>query len=149
MEWWMEGWDEPFRFMFRFGRAMDDLMRRLEGLGLEVMPFGIGRTDVYIKDHILVVETEIPGARKEDIRVQIEEDKLIISGEVRRSEEVRQEDYIRMGRRYGAFRQVIPLPEEVEDLSKVKARFENGVLRVEIPLKRPPRRGGAFDVHVE
>ncbi|NOX44414.1 MAG: Hsp20/alpha crystallin family protein [Caldiserica bacterium] len=152
MEWWDEeewhlGWRRPFGFFMRLGRTLRDLeelFSRWEEFGL-----GPGRTDIYIKDRTLVIETELPGVRKEDIRVQVEGDKLIVSGEVHRAEEVREENYIRMGRRYGAFRRVFPLPEEVEDPGKIKARFENGVLRIEVPLRRPPERGGVTDIPVE
>ena len=151
MEWCHEEWRwrRPFWFFSRLGRMMDEFFTNWENLGYELPPFGIGRTDIYVKDRTLVIETELPGVRKEDIRVQVEGDKLIVSGEVHRTEEVREEDYIRMGRRYGAFRRVFPLPEEVEDPGKIKAKFENGILRIEIPLRRPPERGGITDIPVE
>ncbi|MGY4707239.1 Hsp20/alpha crystallin family protein [Candidatus Bipolaricaulota sp. J31] len=151
MDWWHEEWRwrRPFWFFSRLGRMMDEFFANWENLGYELPPFGLGRTDIYVKDRTLVIETELPGVRKEDIRVQVEGDKLIVSGEVHRTEEVREEDYIRMGRRYGAFRRVFPLPEEVEDPGKVKAKFENGILRIEIPLRRPPERGGITDIPVE
>ena len=59
----------------------------------------------------MVIETELPGARKEDIQVRVEDNRLVITGEVRRYKEVRDENYIRMGRRCGAFRRIFPLPE--------------------------------------
>lgn len=149
MEWWIGEWRGPFRFISRFGRLLEDLLRDWEELGYESAPLGLGRTDVYFKDSLLVIETELPGVEKEDIRVQVEGDRIVVTGEVRRTEEVREEDYIRMGRRYGAFRRVFPLPEEVEDPGKVKARFRNGILRIEVPLRRRPERGGAFDVQIE
>lgn len=156
MEWWEDEWRmrRPFGFFWRLGRTLrdlEDLFSRWGEFELEYGfgPFGMGRTDIYVKDRTLVIETELPGVRKEDIRVQVEGDKLIVSGEVHRSEEVREEDYIRMGRRYGAFRRVFPLPEEVEDPGKIKAKFENGVLRIEVPLRRPPERGGITDIPVE
>lgn len=151
MEWWEDEWriGRPFGFFWRLGRTLrdlEDLFSRWGEFGFEYGP-GPG-TDIYLKDRTLIIEMELPGVRKEDIRVRIEGDRLIVSGEVHRAEEVREEDYIRMGRRYGAFRRVFPLPEEVEDPTKVKARFENGVLRIEVPLRRPPE-GGATDIPVE
>ncbi|MBC7097825.1 Hsp20/alpha crystallin family protein [Candidatus Bipolaricaulota bacterium] len=139
-------WREPFRLAARMSRLFDELFQDLGEL--EVWP-SFGRSDVYVKDKTLVIETELPGARKEDVQVRVEDDRLVISGEVRRSEEVREENYIRMGRTYGAFRRAFPLPEEVEDKRKIKAKFENGVLRVEIPLRRAPEAEGAFEVKVE
>lgn len=141
-------WRDPFRITARMGQLMDELFRDFGSLDLDIAP-SFGRSDIYIKDKTLVIETELPGARKEDVQVRVEDDRLVISGEVKRSEEVREDNYIRMGRTYGAFRRVFPLPEEVEDKKKIKAKFENGVLRVEIPLKRAPEAEGAFEVKVE
>jgi HSP20 family protein len=147
-------WRDPFSLTARMSRLMDELFRDfidfedLTDLDLDVFP-GFGRTDIYLKDKTLVIETELPGARKEDIQVRVEDNRLVITGEVRREEEVRDENYIRMGRRYGAFRRVFPLPEEVEDKKAIRAKFENGVLRVEIPLKRVPETEGAFEVKID
>lgn len=141
-------WRDPFRITARMGQLMDELLRDFSTFDLDLTP-SFGRSDVYFKDKTLVIETELPGARKEDVQVRVEGDRLIISGEVKRSEEVREDNYIRMGRTYGAFRRVFPVPEEVEDKKKIKAKFENGVLRVEIPLKRAPEAEGAFEVKVE
>jgi len=147
-------WRDPFSLTARMSRLMDELFRDfidfedLTDLDLDVFP-GFGRTDIYLKDKTLVIETELPGARKEDIQVRVEDNRLVITGEVRRYEEVRDENYIRMGRRYGAFRRVLPLPEEVEDKKAIRAKFENGVLRVEIPLRRVPETEGVFEVKIE
>jgi len=147
-------WRDPFSITARMSRLMDELFRDFidfedfTDLDLDVFP-GFGRTDIYLKDKTLVIETELPGARKEDIQVRVEDNRLVITGEVRREEEVRDENYIRMGRRYGAFRRVFPLPEEVEDKKAIRAKFENGVLRVEIPLKRVPETEGAFEVKID
>jgi HSP20 family molecular chaperone IbpA len=54
-----------------------------------------------------------------------------------------------MGRQYGAFRRVFPLPEEVGDKKAIRAKFENGVLRVEVPLKRVPESEGFLEVKIE
>lgn len=142
-------WRDPFAITSRMGKMMDEFFKDFGSFpDLEVLP-RFGQTDVYVKDKALVIETELPGATKDDVQVKVEGDRLIIAGEVKRSEEIRDESYIRMGRRYGSFRRVFPLPAEVEDWKGIKARFENGVLFVEVPLKRAPKDEGAFDVKVE
>lgn len=143
-------WRSPFNLATRMSRLMDELFQDFADLDLDVdvVP-GFGHTDVYLKDKTLVIETELPGARKEDVQVKVEDNRLVITGEVRRAEEVRDQDFIRMGRRYGAFRRVFPLPEEVGDKKAIRAKFENGVLRVEVPLKRVPESEGFFEVKIE
>jgi HSP20 family protein len=98
-----------------------------------------GRTDIYEKDGQLVYETELPGVKRDDIHIQVEEGRLIVSGEVKREEKVEEENYFRMGRRYGAFQRSFPLPEEIADPKKIKAKFQDGILRITVPLKEPLR----------
>lgn len=144
-------WRDPFSITARMSRLMDELIRDFSSfadLDLDVFP-GFGHTDVYVKDKTLVIETELPGVDKDDVQVRVEDDRLVITGEVKRAEEVRDENYIRMGRRYGAFRRVFPLPKEVEDKKAIRAKFRDGVLRVEVPLTKVPTAEGAFEVKVE
>lgn len=142
-------WRDPFSVPTHMGRFMDEFFKDFgEFPDLEVFP-GFGHTDIYVKDKNLVIETELPGATKDDVHVKVEDGRLVITGEVKRSEEVRTESFIRMGRHYGSFRRVFPLPKEAEDRKGIKAKFENGILVVEVPLKRAPEAEGAFDVKVE
>lgn len=148
MVWLPEIWYNPFIVSARMGRLLHDFFQELAHHAPGFLP-DFGRTDVYLKGKTLVIETELPGTRREDIQVLVENNRLIISGEVRRHEEVRDEHYIRMGRHYGAFHRVFPLPEEVDDKRAIRAKFENGVLRVEIPLKRAPEDGDVFEVKID
>jgi len=90
------------------------------------------RVDVYEKDDKLIVEAEIPGAKKEDIEVKIKDNAIVVKGEVKKEEEKKEENYYRSERFYGKFERVIPLPVEVK-AEEAKATFENGILKLEIP----------------
>ncbi len=90
------------------------------------------RVDVYEKDNKLIIEAEIPGAKKEDIEVKIKDNAVVIKGEVKREEEKKEENFYRSERFYGVFERVIPLPVEVKP-EEAKASFENGILKLEIP----------------
>jgi HSP20 family protein len=113
---------------------IDLFFRDFDRIGLESFS-GFGRADVYEQDGALVYAAELPGMKKEDLEVTIHEDKLIISGEVKRDESIDRENYFRMGRRYGRFQRAFPVPTQNLETSKVSARFEDGILRVSIPLK--------------
>ncbi len=119
---------------FGLSNLIDDLFRDFDRIGLEG-PTAFGRTDVYEKDQKLIYETELPGMTKRDIEVRIEENKLVISGDLKRDESIDLEDYFRMGRRYGRFQRSFPIPTNQLETSKVKAQFDDGILRVSIPLK--------------
>lgn len=127
-------WREPFLVGTGISQILDEFFRDFDRIGFDITP-SIGRTDIYEKDKALVFETELPGVKKEDIEIKVEDNKLIISGETKRNEEVREENYFRIGRRYGRFQHVFPLPADVVDKNGIKARFEDGILRVTVPLK--------------
>lgn len=128
-------WREPFIMGPSLSRLMDEFFRDFDEVGFDVAPV-LGRTDIYEKDKALVFETELPGMKKDEIELKVEDNQLVISGETKRTEEVKEESYFRIGRRYGQFRRVFPLPADVVERSGIKARFEDGILHVTIPLKQ-------------
>ena len=81
-----------------------------------------------------IVEAELPGVRKEDITLDLNNDVLTIS--VQRNEEVNEENerYIRKERRYGSMVRSFVVDNILED--KVGARFENGILTVTLPKNK-------------
>ncbi|NPA53881.1 MAG: Hsp20/alpha crystallin family protein [Aquificae bacterium] len=90
------------------------------------------RVDVYEKDNKIIIEAEIPGAKKEDIEVIIKDNAVVIKGEVKKEEEKKEGNFYKSERFYGVFERVIPLPAEVKP-EEAKATFENGILKLEIP----------------
>ena len=94
----------------------------------------VGRTDIYEQDGKLVYETELPGVKREDIHIKVEGNQLLVSGEAKRETDVQEENYVRMGRRVGRFQRSFPLPEQVDDPKSIEAKYEDGVLRVHVPL---------------
>lgn len=133
----------------QFGSLLDTFFQDLEsdffGGG-----FGhLGNTDIYEKDGNLHYETEMPGLKKEDIKIRVSGDELIVTGEVQEQKEEKNANFLRRGRRYGRFRRTFPLPEEVEDPEKIKAKFEDGILHIQAPLSKPIGEEGAIDVEIE
>lgn len=88
--------------------------------------------DVVEKGDQIRVRMEIPGLDAEDLDVQVEGDRLIISGEKKEEEKDEKDNTWRYECRYGSFRRVIPLPARV-DSGGVKAKFRRGVLRLKLP----------------
>ena len=113
---------------------IDHFFRDFDRIGFESFS-DFGRADVYERDGKLVYETELPRMKRENLEVKIHEDRLMISGEIRRDESIDRESYFRMGRRYGRFQRAFPIPTENLDTNRIKAQFEDGILRVSIPLK--------------
>jgi HSP20 family protein len=139
----------PFVMESNLSRLMDEFFGDDDRVGFDVAA-SFGRTDVYEKNKELVFETELPGVRKDDVQVRVEDDQLVISGEVKRKEEVERDQYFRIGRRYGRFQRSFPLPADLVDKAKVAARFEDGILRVSAPLRESiVEREKAVEVKVE
>jgi HSP20 family protein len=84
----------------------------------------------------LVVCADLPGLKKEDIRLEIHDDYLLLEGERRHEQEQQEEGFYRSERSYGHFYRTVPLPEGVNP-EQAKANFKDGVLEVTLPL--PPR----------
>jgi HSP20 family protein len=89
--------------------------------------------DVFQRDNRLVTKIDLPGLKKEDIRVEVTDGHLAISGERKKEEEEKGEQFYRCEREYGSFYRAVPLPEGVK-LEDVKATFADGVLEVSVPL---------------
>lgn len=135
-------WEEPFKAMTDLGRLFDRL-----DMGNSLRT-GYGFADIYEKDGHLHFEIELPGLSKNDISARIEDNCLIISGEIKRDEKINQDNYFRMERRYGRFQKSYLLPDEAEKIKNVKARYEDGILKVAIPLKKS-MHGETIDIKIE
>lgn len=78
------------------------------------------------------VDVDLPGVKKEDIKVDLKENVITISAERRFKEEVKEEDYYRIETRFGKFSRSFTLPEDA-DIENIDASSDNGVLEVVIP----------------
>jgi HSP20 family protein len=88
-----------------------------------------------------VLRADLPGVREEDVKVELDDDVLTISGERKSEHEERRDGYHRIERASGSFSRSLTVPDGV-DPERVQARFENGVLEVRVPKpeQRKPRR---------
>jgi HSP20 family protein len=89
--------------------------------------------DVFEKDNRLVARLDLPGVKKENLKVEVTDGMLTISGERKNETEEKTEKYYRREREYGNFYRTVPLPEGVK-FEEVKAMFADGTLEVSIPL---------------
>ena len=88
--------------------------------------------DIHETDEMFTVEADLPGIDKDNVKVDVESGTLVISGERKYEKEEKKENIHRIERSFGRFSRSFSLPSYV-DTSKVKARMENGVLKVELP----------------
>ena len=125
---------EPIRELNRFDTFFDDAFGSL----LKTDFYNEGRlspsVDVYEKNDEYVINAEIPGLSKEEIKIDVKDGSLTISGEKKYEDKNEDENYIRVERRSGKFERTFNLPENV-NAESVSASYKNGVLQVSLPKK--------------
>jgi HSP20 family protein len=89
--------------------------------------------DVFEKDNQIVTRVDLPGMKKEDVKIEVTDGHLAVSGERKHEAEEKKDNYYRCEREYGSFFRSVPLPEGVK-LEDIKATFADGVLEVRVPL---------------
>jgi HSP20 family protein len=88
--------------------------------------------DVVENDKEVVIRIDLPGMKPEDVKIELEDDVITISGEMGDTIEKEGDRYHYRERSYGAFQRSLRLPNTV-DKEKVEASFENGVLNITLP----------------
>lgn len=95
----------------------------------------IPAVDIYeTEGHDLVLRAELPGMKREDIEVSVENGTIVLRGEKKFDSEVKEESYRRIERSYGTFHRSFTLPSTV-DTSRVSADYRNGVLTITLPFR--------------
>jgi HSP20 family protein len=94
--------------------------------------------EIFERDGPLVVRTELPGVKKEQLRIDAEPGRLILSGELSQDIEQKGANFFRSEQRYGGFRRVVLLPEGA-DAEQSTATFNDGVLEITIPAPQLKR----------
>lgn len=130
---------DPFRDL----ASMQDRINRIFGEAYlrnndeDVLNRGDWRPVVDIYEtgkHEIVLRAELPGLKREDIDIRVENNTLTLRGERKRDAEVKQESYHRVERSYGSFSRSFSLPTTV-DTEKVSAAFTDGVLTITLPMR--------------
>jgi HSP20 family protein len=125
---------EPMREMMTLREAMDHLFddaftRPIDGRsGLSTLP----AIDLYQDDDDVVVKASLPGLKKDDVQITLNNGVLTLRGEYKQDENNENTTYHIREHRTGAFERSLSLPVEI-DSEKTKAEFENGVLTITMP----------------
>lgn len=90
--------------------------------------------DIYETENELVLKADLPDVNEKDIDIRIENNMLTIRGERKFEQTVKEDNYLRVERAYGAFSRSFGLPNTV-NTEAIKAEYKNGVLRIEMPKR--------------
>ncbi|GLB49945.1 Hsp20/alpha crystallin family protein [Neptunitalea lumnitzerae] len=101
-----------------------------------VQNLGNNTPAVNIKDNEkeFLLELAVPGRKREDFNLEVDEGVLTISSEVKSENEVKEHNYTRREFNYSSFKRAFTLPETVNE-DAIKANYEDGVLSIELPKK--------------
>jgi len=135
----------PFQMMRHFTRNMERLFEDFGGFNFpnffstDFPPFRMEFDDIGWVPQIEVlhhngqfmVRADLPGLTKDDVKVELTDDLMTISGERKEEKEEKREGFYRSERSYGSFYRQVPLPEGAKT-ENATATFHNGVLEVTI-----------------
>jgi HSP20 family protein len=102
--------------------------------------------EMFERDGKLIVTADLPGVKKEDVKVEVDQDAITLQGQRRHEQTSREQGYYRSERSYGSFYRTVPLPEGA-DPSTASATFRDGVL--EIALQAPQKRAGSRSLEIK
>lgn len=127
---------EPFQELVSLREAMNRLFEEsfVWPWPERLVPGRVGSVplDVYETEDTVVVKAALPGIKPEDVDITVRENTLVIKGEAKAAEEVREENYLRRELRYGAFSREVSLPTMVR-ADRAEAMCENGILTIKLP----------------
>ena len=139
----------PFQTMRRFTRDMERLFKDFQGFSFpnffktDFAPFRMEfdqgewmpQIEVLQNNGQFMVRADLPGLSKEDVKVEIADEVLTLSGERKEEKEEKREGFYCSERSYGSFYRQIPLPEGAKT-ENAAATFLNGVLEIAIPAPK-------------
>ena len=129
-------WD-PFRefatLQNQLNRLFQDLTPARTGTGEEFMTTGtfVPPVDIYEDEHSISLKLEVPGIEEKDLDIKVENQTLTVHGERKLEKELKQENFHRVERSYGAFSRAFTLPNTV-DTNNISADYTDGVLTVKL-----------------
>ena len=147
-------WNE----MIALERRFDDFVREQLGprarMSFPSLPTGlqepfIPSTDVLTRGEMTVIRLDLPGIDPEkDVKVTVSDDELVVSGERKHKEEVKEDNFYRMEASYGSFERHFPLVEPVAE-KDVKVQYEDGVLEIVFPAPKATPSAKAKEIPIK
>jgi len=132
-------WREMEGLVDRYARTLG----RPRTAGHEAMATGewAPAVDVSETEKEFLIKADIPEVKKEDVKVTVNEDILVIQGERKQEKEEKGKKFHKIERSYGSFVRSFTLPDNVAE-DKIAAEFKEGVLSLHLPKTEKPKAKG-------
>jgi HSP20 family protein len=134
----------PKLFEDFFGRELSDWRNE----NFSVTSTTIPSVNIKETNNAYEVELAVPGMEKSDFNIELEGNRLIISSSKKQEHENREENYTRREFSYQSFQRSFSLPENTVDADNIKARYENGLLIIDIPKKEDAKKNAPKQISV-
>jgi HSP20 family protein len=126
-------------------RCKDEFDKLFEGVfkGSDILPGSLYslslKADIEESANEYIINVELPGVEKKDIRLNVENNALMIKGEKKQTKEVKENDYLCCERSYGSFQRSFKFPGIVK-ADEIVAEFKDGILRITAPKSEEVKR---------
>jgi HSP20 family protein len=126
----------PFSMMRRLTEEMDRAFASTFGLHPRFGESGMWSPAIEVRErnNQLEIACELPGLGKDDVKVEMTDEGIVIQGEKKQESESEEAGVHRSERSYGRFYRMIPLPESAK-ADQAKAEFKDGILRIRVPMQ--------------
>lgn len=94
------------------------------------------RTDIIDNENHYLLQAELPGFNKEDIKIDLTDNLLTISAEHKEDKEEKKDNFIKKERKYGSFSRSFDVSGI--DVEKITAEYKNGILELQLPKQEKP-----------
>lgn len=128
----------PFREMDEMFSRFQRSLRRVPLEDDQLMASWSPAVDIAETDKEYRLKVELPGIKKEDLKIEVQNGMLCLSGERKVEKEEKDETYHRIERAYGSFSRSFSLPENVAT-DKIEAKCQDGVVNVHLPKTEPKK----------
>ena len=141
-------WD-PFRELTALQSEVNRLFSRVGSGDVAERQSWTPSIGVIETDDSIKLKAELAGMDPQDISIEVQDNVLTVSGERRFQEEVKEDKYYRIERRYGSFSRSLALPQTLNE-NGIEAKYENGLLEVVVPkaeVAKPKKIAVAIGEH--
>ena len=122
---------EPFRELENFDDKIQSLLNTFSDFNSEKEESFYPKIDISEDEKNIYVDAEVPGLKKNDLKISLEDNILTISGEKKSERESKEKIFYRSERNYGSFSRSFTIPGDINS-DTVEAEFEDGILKIRI-----------------
>ncbi|GMN09471.1 Hsp20/alpha crystallin family protein [Croceitalea sp. MTPC9] len=117
-----------------FPSLMNDIFKPDWFGGMENMNHKMPAVNIRENEKDFELEFAIPGFKKEDFNIEVDNDVLTVSSELKNESEVKEENFTRKEFSFSSFKRAFTLPETIDE-GKINANYEDGILRLTLPKR--------------